>query len=138
MNTVRQGEAVVVTLPVMNKGVLDRPGISRRIREARDRAGLTREELSEILKCHIRSVDGWENPRQHTLPFDRMADIAEITGVSVGWLMQGDEGPEQVLLATLERVAESLENLVARVEALELAVNASLQKPSGRAKRATE
>lgn len=118
------------------RAVLDRPGISRRIRKARDENGLTREELSQILGVHIRSVDGWENPKAHTLPFDRMADIAEVTGVTLGWLMQGDEGPERVLLDTLDRVASALENLTARVEAMERVVTASQPQRPARKSRA--
>lgn len=117
------------------KMILDRPGISRRLRQAREQQGLTREEMAELLKVHIRSMDGYENPKAHTLPFDRMAEISEITGVSLSWLLHGDEGPEQVLYETLENVARVMENLTERVEALEQAVTASLAPRSARKPR---
>lgn len=90
------------------RGLFDRPGVSRRLREAREKAGLTREDLAKTLGVHIRSIDGWENPRQATLPFEHMRLIADVTGARVGWLMQGDEGEEQAMLNLLERVEAAI------------------------------
>lgn len=117
------------------KIILGRPGISRRLREAREAQGLTRDEMARMLKMHVRSMDAYENPKVHTIPFEKMSEISEITGVSVSWILHGEEGPEHLMLQTLENVVQVMENLTQRVEALEQAVTASLaSRPSRRSR----
>ena len=70
---------------------LDRAAISLRIAEARDkRAGLTQPELADIIGVHWRTVQDWESPKNPTVPWDRLGEIAEATGLTKEWLLHGD------------------------------------------------
>ena len=73
---------------------LDRAAISLRIAEARDkRAGLTQPEIAEILSVHWRTIQDWESPKNSTVPWDRLGEIAEATGVTKEWLLHGEREP---------------------------------------------
>lgn len=106
---------------VTEKGFLDRAGISRRLREARDEAGLSRAQISEMLSesVTINAIEAWENPRVRTLPFDQLVELARFYGVTIGWLLRGEEDPDDQVTVALELVDRTLEHLVERVEALE-------------------
>lgn len=99
---------------------LDRAAISLRIAEARkQRAGLTQPELSELLEppVHWRTVQEWESPENGTVPWDRLDQIARITGVSKEWLLHGAEQASGAPVhERLERIERVLEELVARLE----------------------
>jgi transcriptional regulator with XRE-family HTH domain len=81
---------------------LDRAAISRRIAQAREQAGLRQPELAESLRepVHFRTVQMWERGQrnrkgehQWVVPWDRLGEIAEITGVTKEWLLHGEELP---------------------------------------------
>jgi transcriptional regulator with XRE-family HTH domain len=71
---------------------IDRRAIGHRIRIARERAGLTREKLAELLKVHAGSIARWETGGSvpHAFTMER---IGELTGVTVEWLRTGRENP---------------------------------------------
>lgn len=70
---------------------LDRAAISARLKEARERSGLTQSEMADILHVHERSVQDYESVNKTTVPFDRLDEWATATGVTKAWLLQGDE-----------------------------------------------
>lgn len=97
---------------------LDRAAISARISEARDRrAGLTQPELAELLSVHWRTIQDWESPKNATVPWDRLGEIAEATGVTKEWLLHGDQPEVAAGNAGLEQLAWKLNE--ARVEILD-------------------
>lgn len=61
--------------------------IRGRIKHARKEAGLTQEGLAELLEVIPRTVQNYENDH---VPWGRIRDIAEITGVSTRWLLHGE------------------------------------------------
>lgn len=97
---------------------LDRAAISLRIAEARDkRAGLIQTEIADLLGVHWRTIQDWESPKNPTVPWDRLSEIAEATGVTKEWLLHGmppqaPPGDLEVLRPLLERAIELLETLV--------------------------
>lgn len=88
---------------------LDRAAISVRIAEARDkRAGLTQPELADILDVHWRTIQDWESPKNGTVPWDRLGEIADATGVTKEWLLHGEQQPEHDKLSQLLEAVNSL------------------------------
>ena len=106
---------------VTEKGFLDRAGISRRLREARDQAGMSRVQVIELLDepVHPNALEQWENPKIRTVPFDQLLRLASLYGVTIGWLLRGEEDPDDQVTVALELVDRTLGHLVERVEALE-------------------
>lgn len=82
----------------------DRRGIGHRIRWARERAGLIREELAKRVKVHPGSIARWETggsvPHAYTLE-----GIADVTGVTVEWLRTGRPGPGEPVAGGAEKTA---------------------------------
>lgn len=95
---------------------LSRAGIHERIQQARVEAGLSQEELADLLKTHTRSVQNWESKtpskpgKKLIVPWDRLDEIATATGRSKHWLLHGRE--------ELEGGSEQLSSLVLRLEAV--------------------
>lgn len=62
-------------------------GFSKRLRELREKKGLSQEELSEILKIPRSSVTHYENSDERLPRKDRLNLIADFFGVSVDYLI---------------------------------------------------
>ena len=87
---------------------MDRAAISTRLKASREEAGVTQEEMAEILKVHVRSIQDYERPSLKTVPFDRLDEWAAATGTTKTWLLQGDSAVESDRLAELESRLESV------------------------------
>ena len=87
---------------------MDRAAISTRLKAAREEAGVTQEEMADILSVHVRSIQDYERPSLKTVPFDRLDEWAAATGKTKTWLLQGDEAVESDRLANLEARLESV------------------------------
>jgi DNA-binding transcriptional regulator YiaG len=90
---------------------LDRAAICARISQAREEAGLTQPELGDSLSppVHWRTVQTWESVKKPRVPWDRLDDIARVTGTSKEWLLHGDlptapEGIEGKLAELVDEV----------------------------------
>ena len=99
-------------------GELDRAAISVRLAQAREEVGLTQAEMAELLTVHFRSVQNYESPKKHALPFDRLDRWAQITGRPKEWLLHGDE-PRIVADDRLEAIEEQLRRVTVALERLE-------------------
>jgi transcriptional regulator with XRE-family HTH domain len=84
----------------------ERRGVGFRVRRLRERAGWSREVLAERLGVHPGSVARWESggALPHAYHLER---IAELGGVSAGWLRTGAGDPPEADTAP-EREAEDL------------------------------
>lgn len=82
---------------------LDRAAISQRLQQSRQRAGVTQEEMADILRVHVNSIQNYESVKQHSVPFDRLDEWAQITGVTKAWLLQGEEPTPPADLEELRR-----------------------------------
>ena len=124
-------------------GELDRASICARIQEARERAGLTQPELAEALDppVHWRTVQTWESVKDPRVPWDRLDEIARITGVTKEWLLHGDAAvsadPDrlQLLLEEVAAVRQELATVRGLVEELR-AAPAPNERGAGRAREA--
>lgn len=98
-------------------GELDRAAICQRIGHAREEAGLTQPELAELLhpSVHWRTVQTWESVKQPRVPWDRLDEIARVTGKTKEWLLHGDTDVEAH--AGFDRVLARLGSVEALVEA---------------------
>lgn len=86
-----------------------------RIRVARQRAGLSQQELASRLGISRGAVSNWENDGGTLPATERLQRIAVVTGVSFEWLATGrgsilhDPGEDAVMAADMEMVEDSLE-----------------------------
>lgn len=89
---------------------LNRAEISKRIRQARTEAGFkNREQLADVLRVHRRTIEDWEDPKHQNVPWDRLEEIAQVTGKTKGWLLHGEQPEEAGRLETVDRRLGSLE-----------------------------
>jgi transcriptional regulator with XRE-family HTH domain len=72
-------------------GQLQEAEIRARIKAARKEAGLSQSKLAELLGVIPRTVQNYENDH---VPWNRIRDIADITGKSTKWLLHGDASPD--------------------------------------------
>lgn len=102
-------------------------GVGDRIREARQEAGLTQDELSDLIGVGMRQIQYYESGESN--PYRTLRRIAEATDRTVGWLLHGDPtiGPG-------EDAAEAAASLARRLEAIaenqaEVLANQEAAKP---------
>ncbi|KRD43056.1 XRE family transcriptional regulator [Cellulomonas sp. Root930] len=67
--------------------------LSRRVRDARQKAGLSQGELARRAGVHPTYISHVERDRR-TLGEDALARVADVLGVSVAFLLDGEEAPE--------------------------------------------
>ena len=98
---------------------LDRAAICARIAQARTEAGLTQDELGDLLGVHYRTVQTWESMKQPRVPWDRLDEIARATGKTKEWLLHDGPAPVTVLDGDRRQptTADSLAATAARLEA---------------------
>jgi transcriptional regulator with XRE-family HTH domain len=72
---------------------LDRASIAARVKQAREEAGLTQPELGDAMtpSVHWRTIQTWESVKQARVPWDRLDEIARLTGRSKEWLVHGED-----------------------------------------------
>jgi transcriptional regulator with XRE-family HTH domain len=94
---------------------LDRASISLRLGQSLTEAGITQQEMADLLHVHKRSVEDYVSPKIGTIPFDRLDEWAKATGTTKEWLLHGAEAgiasPEEV-----RALHEAVEQLQADVE----------------------
>jgi transcriptional regulator with XRE-family HTH domain len=95
---------------------LSRVQIAQRIATARKQAGLDQRELADVMRVHWRTVQDWESVKKQATPWDRLDELASVTGVTKDWLLHGERG----------EVVPDGELLARRLEALEAAVTESV------------
>lgn len=91
---------------------LEKAQISERIKTARVQAGLTQEELADLLHVRARTIANYEADR---VPWRLLDKIAEFTGVSQQWLLHGIAASEPD--AKYEQILARLESLEKRLDA---------------------
>lgn len=94
---------------------IDPAGIRERIRQARKEAGLTQEELAELIDRHRRTVENFENVR---IPgYADLTKIARVLNRPIEWFLHGDQASDDAeLAARLSGLLERLEVVVERLE----------------------
>lgn len=108
---------------------VDRGAICSRLKHARKEARLSQREVAERFAVHENTVQLWENGQKnkrgvhaYSVPWDRMDDLAEMYGVTVGWVRHGDSPPlnrPSPVEAQLERFSAAIDRLVNVLERFE-------------------
>lgn len=62
-------------------------GVGERIKQARVEAGLTQDQLADIIGVGMRQIQYYEADESD--PYRKIGKIAEATGKSLGWLLHG-------------------------------------------------
>jgi transcriptional regulator with XRE-family HTH domain len=101
-------------------------GIGSRLAQARKEAGLTQEQLAELVGVTPRSIQGYEAGK--VVPYRHLKRLEEITGKTPSWFLRNEAEPSALtpevaerLVALVERVAAEAERLAdaaARIEGL--------------------
>jgi len=55
---------------------LSKAAIAQRVAQARKQAGLTQEELADLLHVHTKTVQNWEAKTHPIVAYDRLDDVA--------------------------------------------------------------
>lgn len=128
----------------------DLVGVGDRIRQARQEAGLTQDELSDLIGVGVRQIQYYEAGDSN--PYRNLRRLGEALDKSVGWLLHGEPAIEllaermaaqlDALEADLERVAKVVDGLargeteiLAAIENARSQVLARLDPPPARPKR---
>jgi transcriptional regulator with XRE-family HTH domain len=89
--------------------VFDPEDIAARLRQVRDEAGLTQEEMGDLVGVSTRSWQGYESGA--VVPYKHIRRIAEVTNRSPGWLLHGETGSESATDDRLERIEGQLDEI---------------------------
>ena len=95
--------------------------IRARLRQARKEAGLSQQQLAELLNVHKRTIENYENVR---VPWDHLNEYARFTNRPAEWFLYGEaalppEGELAALAETVEHLGEDLASIRERLDALE-------------------
>lgn len=87
---------------------LEKAQISARIKQAREMAGLTQDELGDLLEPRVkqRTIANYESIR---VPWDYLHQIAEHTGRTWEWLVYGEQPASPEELEGLRAAVEGLQ-----------------------------
>lgn len=82
--------------------------VRARIQQAREEFGLNQDQFAELLDVGKRSIQNYESRegQNATVPYDKLGEIAAITGKSLKWLLHGDDDEVTQLLTRLDRFEE--------------------------------
>ncbi|WP_436663594.1 helix-turn-helix domain-containing protein [Alicyclobacillus acidoterrestris] len=69
-------------------------GLSKRLRELREKRGLSQEQLADILNIPRSSISIYENSDERTPRRERLESLADFFGVSVDYLLGRDPSVE--------------------------------------------
>lgn len=94
---------------------VENAAISQRLQRARRDAGLTQDQMAELLFVHPNTIGNWETPNKTLIPYNRIAEWAKFTNVTPEWLLHGVQPGDQV---TPEQLVD-LEARLGRVEQLQ-------------------
>lgn len=95
-------------------------GVGDRIRQARMEAGLTQDELADLVGIGMRQIQYYESGESD--PYRKLRSIAEATGKSIAWLLRGEakgEAADEEILERLEAVESLLQDVLRRLPASE-------------------
>jgi transcriptional regulator with XRE-family HTH domain len=80
--------------------------LGHRIKTAREQAGLTQDDLADVIGLSMRQVQNLE--AGVSKPFKHVKQIAEATGKSVEWLLHGEPAPQPDADRLREIIAEEI------------------------------
>jgi transcriptional regulator with XRE-family HTH domain len=94
---------------------IDPGAIQSRIRQARKEAGLTQQELADLIERHKRTIENYERVR--VPDWSELAKIARVLDRPVEWFLHGDRNDDEGdLAALLQEVRDEIAAAVAAVD----------------------
>lgn len=91
----------------------DPAAVGARIAQARREAGLTQDELSDLIGVGMRQIQYYESGDSN--PYRTLRRISEATGKDIGWLLHGESVSESIADEVVPRL-EAVEEAQARIE----------------------
>jgi len=98
---------------------LDPRAIQGRIRQAREEAGLTQQELADLVDRHKRTIENYENVR--VPPWPELTKVARVLDRPIEWFLHGEtESTDRIeaMDVKLDEVLDEIRTLRELVEAL--------------------
>lgn len=95
-------------------------GLGERIKQARQEAGLTQDQLADLVGVGMRQIQYYESGESD--PYRKLRQIAEATGKPIDWLLRGDEDdatPQGELEERLDRLEGMLSEVLRRLDSAE-------------------
>lgn len=89
--------------------------ITARVKQAREEAGYTQEEMADLLGVRLRTYQNYESRSAPRPPFRFLRQIAELTGRRQDWFLTEEASPD----AALEAIVSRLDEIVSRLDRLE-------------------
>lgn len=95
---------------------IQREGVCARIAQARREAGVTQQDMADLLDITMRAYQTYESER---IPWRRLNQIAEATGKSKAWLLHGkEEQPSPDVVSQTAELLAAIHELTAQVSRL--------------------
>lgn len=91
--------------------VFEPQDIGARIATARKEAGLTQEELADLVQVSTRSLQGYE--AGDVVPYRHINKLGEVLQRPVGWILHGESEPEETRLDRIEAQLAEIRGLLA-------------------------
>lgn len=100
--------------------MVGREALAQRLREARERAGLTQQQVADFLGIRRPAIAEIEAGKR-AVESTELFRLAEVYGVSLRWLVRGEEAAEDRVAAALFRAGEGVAHGVRQREVRRLA-----------------
>jgi len=100
---------------------LDPDGIRARIRQARKEAGLTQEQLAELIEKHKRTVENYERVR--VPDYRELNKIARVLNRPIEWFLHGDVPADDALAevsAKLDDLRQAVDGIDRKLDELDV------------------
>lgn len=94
---------------------LTKKRITARVKQAREEAGISQEEMASLLGLTHRAYQWYESQKDPRPPLRRLREIAEVTGRSQEWLLRGDPEPATDPSAQIRELSDRVESLEALI-----------------------
>lgn len=96
---------------------------ARVIQARKELGGMRQEELADLLKVSIRSMQAYESGE--VVPYRKMKDLERVLGRSMAWILHGDEAMQH-----RDRQLDEIRDALARIELKldELGATATLER----------
>lgn len=95
---------------------VDRACIGARLKQARNKVGLTQPDLADLIHVHFRTIQNYESG-ERDIPLDLLDALATFTQTTSEWLLYGEEvAAIQPLSDAVEARLQGLEDGQARTE----------------------
>lgn len=103
-----------------------------RLRVARERAGLSKQELAQSVGVEVSSIDAWESDQREPRA-NRLIMLSGLLGVSVSWLLEGRENKrmESAVDPTLAAIQGEIDRLQSLLSEMQTSLHSVKEQLAG-------